>query len=279
MRNYLFFCLITLLTGSQCTPKAQPLPTNPKGALFIIGGGSRPPEMLVELLQISGLDSAGYAYILPMASEEPDTAFHYARKQFAELGVESSRIKRFTFSARDIEALPNARLIYLPGGDQVKFMNSLEGTEVAETLHRAWLQGATIAGTSAGAAVMSARMITGNERRSPEYTGEYRSIEADNIEIGQGLGFLEKAIIDQHFIYRMRLNRLVAVALEHPGVPCFGIDESTALVIQGDSARIVGNSQVVRLLYSGQTPVVKGQLLGGKDLKLDVLLPGETILW
>ncbi|MDF1549257.1 MAG: hypothetical protein P1P88_15635, partial [Bacteroidales bacterium] len=60
-----------------------------KGKLFIIGGGSRPETMLKSMIQLSGVDSAGYAVVLPMASEETDTASYYSSKQFIELGIKN----------------------------------------------------------------------------------------------------------------------------------------------------------------------------------------------
>ncbi len=69
-------------------------------------------------------------------------------------------------------------------------------------------------------------------------TGEYRSIEANNDEISRGLGLLEHAIIDQHFIKRMRMNHLIAAAIENPEELLIGIDESTAILVDGDVAHV-----------------------------------------
>lgn len=253
----------------------------PLGKLFIIGGGARPPAMLDELIRVSGIDSAGYAIILTMASEEPDTAAYYGLRQFREKGIPAERLRAMHFEKGHyppaaVDSVRAARLVYISGGDQNRFMDVVLGSPVYEATHQAYRAGATIAGTSAGAAVMSAAMITGNEFKHPEYTGDFRTIEAENIETGEGLGLLDGAIIDQHFIYRMRMNRLISVALENPGISCIGIDESTAILVQGRQARVVGDYQVVVLRKPGGEARVQNGLLGGRGLELSVLLPGEV---
>lgn len=252
----------------------------PAGKLFIIGGGKRPPALVQAMVDASGLDTAGYAVVLPMASSEPDTAAYYGILQFAELGLPAEKFRAYNFEKGNypeaaVDSLRGARLIYLTGGDQNRFMDAVLGSPVYEAIHQAYLRGATIAGTSAGAAVMSRRMITGKEHKHPEYTGDFRTIEADNIEVKEGLGLLPGAIVDQHFIYRMRLNRLISVALEHPGLACIGIDESTAILVEGESATVVGNSQVVLLRNPGDGAKTRDGLLGGRGLELSVLLPGD----
>lgn len=287
MNRALFFHLLCLIFFiSSCTEqsdqsKVVPV-TDAKGKLFIIGGGKRPPNMVREMIRISGVDSAGYIVILPMSSIEPDTSFYYAKRQFVLEGV--NRVYNFYFekgelpSSSRIDSLLKAKLIYISGGEQVRFMNVVRSSPFYQALHKAYENGAVIAGTSAGAAVMSKKMITGNEFKHPEYTGDFQTIEAENMELVEGMGFLEDVIIDQHFIWRMRMNRLISVAIENPGDVCIGIDESTAIVVEGDSARVTGASQVVVLKSTQEEYSVKEGLLGAENIKLDVYLPGEKFL-
>jgi cyanophycinase len=121
-------------------------------------------------------------------------------------------------------------------------------------------------------------MITGNEYKHSEYTGDFRTIEAKNIEIAEGLGLLENCIVDQHFIKRMRMNRLISASLENPNYSCIGIDESTAIIVSGDSAKVVGESQVIVLINKQQAQINDKELLGGININLCVYLPGEKFL-
>ena len=283
MKNILLIKVIFLSIFIGCSSPEKRTESQsedyPMGKLFIIGGGKRPVEMIQELIDLSGLENGGYAVVLPMSSSEPDTSFYYAKKQFVSLGTE--KVFNLNFkkgiepNPSQIDSLINAKLIYISGGDQSKFMDIVLNTPIHESIKKAYENGSVIAGTSAGAAVMSQKMITGNEFKHPEYTGDFRTIEADNMELKEGLGLVENAIIDQHFIWRMRMNRLISVALENPGYTCIGIDESTAIVVEKDSARVTGISQVV-VLYNSQDSIrSKNGLLGGDNVKLSVYLPGD----
>jgi cyanophycinase len=237
--------------------------------------------MIHEMIELSGIDTGGYIMIIPQASEEPDTAAYYARRQFESLGDYKYRVLSIEndsiIRAGQVEDVRNAALIYITGGVQTKLMEIIGNSPVHEAIIEAYNNGATIAGTSAGAAVMSKLMLTGNEFKHPEYTGDFRTIEADNMEIVEGLGLLENAIIDQHFIRRMRMNRLISVALEHPGYKCIGIDESTAIIVHQGRALVTGESQVIMLENPATARVNDAGLLAGTGLILDVYYAGDTI--
>lgn len=253
--------------------------SKPKGKLFIIGGGKRPVAMISDMIRISGVDSAGYIIVLPMSSQIPDTASYYSTKQFTDRGIEN--VFAFNFQAEEemtasrIDSLKDASLIYISGGDQNIFMKIVKNTPVYDAIHAAYEKGALIAGTSAGAAVMSEKIITGNEHKHPDYTGNFRTIESNNIEIAKGLGLLKNAIIDQHFVQRMRMNRLISASLENPQETAIGIDESTAILVDHNEATVYGLSQVIVLRHkTAETKVVNG-LLGAEDIELNVYLPGD----
>jgi cyanophycinase len=253
----------------------------PLGRLFIIGGGKKSDKLVSELIDLSNLKKDNFMIILPMASEEPDSAVYYTAKQFIALGINPSKIKAFNFDpinqrTTQLDSLSKASLIYITGGDQNLFMRSVLNTKVYDEIHNAYNNGATIAGTSAGAAVMSEKMISGNELKHQKYTGDFRTIDAENYEVKTGLGLIQNAIIDQHFIYRMRMNRLLSVAMENPDQIAIGIDESTALVLEGHSVRVTGDSQVVLIKKINSHKVhIQNGLLGSGDIRLQILLPGE----
>ena len=282
MRQGLFFFAIFFLLAScgQQSATKENIPTNQnKGKLYIIGGGKRPTSMIKELIELAGVDEEGFIAILPMSSIEPDSAFFYAKKQFVEQGINLVFDFNFEFgekiSQQKIDSLKQAKLIYISGGDQNKFMKVVRNSPILEAIKFAYKEGAVIAGTSAGAAVMSKKMITGNEFKYPEYTGNFRTIEANNIEIAEGTGLLENCIIDQHFIWRMRMNRLITASLENPKHLCIGIDESTAIIVDGDSAQVTGESQVVVLNNPSAARTNEKEQLAGSGLSLSVYFSGD----
>jgi cyanophycinase len=260
----------------QCTVVDQSMP---KGKLIIIGGGSRPDSLVERIIQESGLRTGGYCVILPMSSEDPDSSVYYASQQFLEKGI--TKLYGFNFKkdqpikASWIDSIRTANLIYITGGDQARFMNIAAGTEIETAIHDAYQKGCVISGTSAGAAVMSKLMITGNELKHKEYSATFQTIEPDNIEIKPGLGLLTDVMIDQHFLIRSRHNRLLTAVIEHPDMTCIGIDESTAILVNGKDVEVLGDSQVLVYRNAAKSKTVKNQKLGTRNLSVDVYLPGE----
>lgn len=253
--------------------------TNTKGKLFIIGGGSRPSAMVDRIIKESGIDKSGYGIVLPMSSIEPDSAIYYTRRQFVDKGIKNlygmNFVKDEKVTTSKLDSIKNAKLIYISGGDQNRFMEIIAGTEIEKMIHQAYQNGSLVAGTSAGAAVMSKQMITGNELKHPDYSATFKNIQADNIEIKQGLGVLTNVIIDQHFVKRSRYNRLFSAIIEHPEMTGIGIDESTAILVSGTQFEVVGNSQVLVFKNPNKSKNMYEDKLGAHDLILSIYLPGE----
>src|SRR5258706_1482229 len=152
MKNKFFFLSIILLLCSQ-------LLSQPKGNLFIIGGGSRSDELMQALMNTAQLSSKDYIVILPMSTEEPDTAFYYISTDLKK--VCSNKIINFNFTKNDVnkkqwlDSVEHAKLIFITGGDQSRFMNIALHKPIQNAIQRAYENGATVGGTSAGAAMMS----------------------------------------------------------------------------------------------------------------------------
>jgi cyanophycinase len=276
----LFYLFMTLTSCHQVLVEEQETLNQNQGVLYIIGGGKRPASMVAEIIDLAGLKQAdAYTVVLPMASEEPDTSFYYFNKSLMDQGISNVHNFNITDAANitraQIDSIVSAHLVYITGGVQTKFMDVVLNTPVHKAIKAAYKEGAVIAGTSAGAAVQSKKMITGNEYKHPEYTGDFRTIEEENIEIKEGLGLLETAIVDQHFIWRMRMNRLISAAIENPDEILIGIDESTAIIVEGDSATVTGLSQVVVLSNTMKEKKVRDGLLGSEGMELSVYLPGD----
>jgi cyanophycinase len=262
------------LTIASCHHKME------KGKLFIIGGVST-LDQVDKMIEVSGLDKGGYGVILPMASQIPDSAILEVSADFITKGC---RMYGLQFRKGEpcpqsrIDSMLNARIIYISGGDQSRFMDAIAGTPIQNAIHEFFNKGGLVCGSSAGAAVMSKKMVTGNELKHPDAEENFVTIEAGNIEVTEGLGMLENVIIDQHFIKRKRLNRQVSVCIENPENMCVGIDESTAILVDGNKATVYGNNQVVVLRNMSAEKKVHNGLLGASNLRLDIYLPGETFI-
>ncbi|MBK7605553.1 MAG: cyanophycinase [Saprospiraceae bacterium] len=250
-----------------------------QGKLFIIGGGHKPASMINKMIDASGLHSGGYAVVLPMSSEEPWPSTIDIQEQFAEAGFK--RIYGVMFKKSDLsdktklDSVANAKFIFISGGDQSRFMDLVAGSKLETAIHTAFENGTTIAGTSAGAAMMSEIMITGNQLKDTAYNATFKTIVPDNIETRKGLGLIKNAIIDQHFVIRSRHNRLLSAILQYPDMQGIGIDESTAILVDGGNVEVVGLSQVLVFSNPGNTQKVVNGKYGARGLTLDIYLPGE----
>jgi cyanophycinase len=274
------FKKFTLFISVLFLVNATAFSQNSQGTLFIIGGGSRPASLINEMIDASDLKKGGYAIVLPMASSKPQENTASGVKQLVDNGVSAAVGFHFekgeTPSPSKLDSLKNATLIYITGGSQSRFMDVVEGTAIETAILACFNNGGTITGTSAGAAVMSEKMINGKQALYPDADGGFRVIEKGNTALANGLGLIKTAIIDQHFVKRSRHNRLMTLAMEYPELKCIGIDESTAIIVKGKKARVVGLSQV--LVYDGSKGKTKtqGSKLGMEGIKLSVYLDGDT---
>ena len=271
MKKYLFF-LAFLAFNFTFSQKS-------KGKLFIIGGGSRPDFLVDRMIKEAGLKSGETVAIFPHASEEQDSSFYYAKQQFEKRNLKALDCafkKDEKLPPSKLDSLKTAKLIYIGGGDQVRFMETINSNpEVKDLLKSAYLNGKMIAGTSAGAAMMSEVMITGNQLKYKDYENTFDNIEIKNVETKQGLGFITSAVIDQHFVVRSRYNRLLSLIIENPTFKGIGIDEGTAILVKNGLVEVVGKAQVIVFKNPKKSRKIKGDKLGANSILLDIYLNGD----
>ncbi|MDL2145406.1 cyanophycinase [Flavobacterium tructae] len=266
--------VILLFTVSQL--QAQ----SPKGKLFIIGGGDRSDALMKQVLNVSELTKKDFIVVLPMSSEEPDSSFIFFKTQMVKLtpnpivmlnfNKETAQNKKLT------DSLQKAKLIFISGGDQTRFMNVVQNTPIQTAIQKAYQNGSTISGTSAGAAVMSEKMITGNQKLQKEYSGTFDNIRYDNLETAEGLGLLKTAIIDQHFLKRNRYNRLLSALVEFPTLTGIGIDESTAIIVRNNQIEVAGESEVIVVKNpKGILKSKKNNLISIENLHMSIYTAGQ----
>lgn len=226
-------------------------PPNQKGYLLIIGGGKRPDLVMKKFIELADGFSGGKILVLPMASADPKETGEYQSHQLRLLGAKNVDFLIVHREEADedsmVAKLNDVKGVFFSGGSQSRIIRAIGGSAFARKLKEIYHNGAVIGGTSAGAAVMSKIMITGDEKRPDENPNRvFAKIEGDNIVTIDGLGFLENVIIDQHFLKRKRHNRLISLVLEHPDKVGMGIDESTALLVHPDGKfEVLGESCVV----------------------------------
>ena len=248
--------------------EAQPSPAPPKGHLLIIGGNGTTDAIVKRAVEAGG-GGSGLVAIFPQASELPETGAE-AVKTWTGAGFGRAVVVDPKDAAAAIRTVKEATFIWFPGGDQNRLTKALENTGIAEAIRARYEQGALVGGTSAGAAVMSHVMITGE--------ADLQSITAGRTETAPGFGLFPEVIVDQHFLKRQRTSRLVSAVLDHPDLVGVGIDETTAIFVTGRRFEVLGRNSVVvidaRKAVVDKTPA--GGLATGRGLTLSVLTAGMT---
>lgn len=244
-RRHLFLLVLALSLGPAVTAAPEAA-----GHLVIIGGGERTAAIMERFVELAGGPERARIIVIPLASGEPKETGEELVAEFRALGVCNVRSFLFARGAAMAESTA-ARFdgvtgVFFSGGDQVRITRVIVGTPVQQKLINLYRAGGVIGGTSAGAAIMSRVMITGDELINKDSSNIFVTIQKGNVQTIEGLGFLDNVIIDQHFVKRKRLNRLISVVLEHPELPGIGIDESTALVVNpGGTCEVMGEGSVV----------------------------------
>lgn len=251
------------------------------GPLVIIGGGSRPDYMMERIVELAGGEDCRMV-VLPMASSAPLDVALYQRWQLEEAGCPEVTFVRFdSVSANHdsvVSVLDGATGVFFSGGDQRRLAAHMLGTRLLDRVREVHRAGGVVAGTSAGAAVMSGRMITGDEALRPDAEYPFTTIEKGNVITTPGFGFVTHAIIDQHFIARQRQNRLISLVLEQPDLVGVGIDESTAVIVAPDQTFEVFGEHTVMVIDASEAEAIGTDAdgdLSGHGLQLHLLQSGD----
>ncbi len=255
-----------------------------RGHLFVVGGGRRGPGLMRRFVELAGGPGRASIVVIPMASGSPEETGRALVDEFESLGA-TARSVVFTRESADREAsaalLDDATGVWYSGGSQDRVAPVLTGTRVNDAIVRRYREGAVVGGTSAGAAIMSPLMITGNQYREDSdtagyYGDEFRAVARGFIELVPGLGYLPGAIVDQHFLRRERHNRLISAVLEHADHVGVGIDESTAVIVRPDGRwEVAGESvAVVYDARGSRVTTATAPALGAVDVRMHVLPAG-----
>lgn len=276
--------LTILIVGTlfaACTSNTKPVETPaqdaPKGKLFIIGGGDRGDSLMQAMLDAAGWKPGDLITTITLPSGWGDSAYIWLNNDFKKLTGQNC--VKFDSAAvgvpEKLDSLRRSKVIFISGGDQYKMMKLIKGTDIKKAIQEAYHNGATISGTSAGASIQSEKMITGDGLIDTVYDVTFPVLWNGNLELVEGLGLLDSVIIDQHFVVRSRHNRLLSAVIENPGYQGVGIDEGTAILVDGDSATVYGVSQVLTFTNPVKITSPNDSLLNGRDIRVSIYLPGE----
>ncbi len=217
--------------------------------LLVIGGGKRPPEAIKRFVEWSGGEKAKLL-VITWATAQPDASFASFSKDlsaFKTATVEASPTAPLNSEKRSkfVAQIKDSTGIYFTGGDQNRIMDVLKDEELLKMLRGKYAAGTPFGGTSAGAAVMSDPMMTGD--------ADLKILDGTKVGIRTGLGLIPNVIFDQHFLVRQRHNRLFGLIMVNPAMLGIGIDEDTSVLIEDNrNLQVVGATKVMLVNAKGK---------------------------
>jgi len=258
------------------------MPQSTTKAILVIGGAEdkvHGREILHTFWTRSG-GTDGIVGIVPSASREPALIGERYLQIFGEMGAKEVKVLDIRDRAQGEDPefqqfVEDCTGIFLTGGDQLRLCGLLADTPLMERIRqRAQLGEISLAGTSAGAAVMGHHMIAGGS-----------SGEAPNralVDMAMGLGIIPEIVVDQHFHNRNRMARLLSAISTHPERLGIGIDEDTCALFERDGGILVIGKGTVTLLdaramtFTNQATIEASEPLSLHNLKLHILSHGDT---
>lgn len=251
----------------------------PRGKLLLIGGREdklNERRILRALVEQMG---AGKLFVVTLASEYGEECWADYRQVFNKLGA--AAIEHLIIERRDeeeqehqCEQLQEVAAVFFTGGDQVRITARLGGTRLDRELDEFFFRGGIIAGTSAGASALGEMMLVGGRHEGWHKVG-------DAFQMVPGLGFMRDVIIDQHFSERGRIRRLLGAVAQNPRMLGIGIDEDTAVLVEGaERFEVLGSGAVYvvdghGVSYTNSTEQAPDKTLSVFGVKLHVLSHGD----
>ncbi len=218
------------------------------GSLLLAGGGALGPEIWHRFVELAGGADARIV-VIPTADSDDDFAENWPgilpllEAGAGQVTVLHTRDPDIANTPEFTAPLEDATGVWLPGGRQWRLVDAYLGTRTHAELFALLERGGVIGGTSAGASIQASLLVRGDPETNqvilaPDYA--------------EGFGFLTHTAVDQHLHTRGREDDLWEILEGHPELLGIGLDEGTAIVVQGDRAEVIGQSEV--LVYDGWSP-------------------------
>jgi cyanophycinase len=271
-------------SARELQPPAPPIPAYErrrpvKGDLVMIGGHEEKKGDRIILREVARRVDGGALVIATVGSNEADALADEYERVFRALGVRHVRHLRAETREQVLDDPPlgkldDARVIFFTGGAQMKITTTLGGTVLCDRIRKIYEEGGTIAGTSAGASVMSETMlVSGNGDETHTIGGQ--------LSMAPGLGLLQDVIVDQHFSERGRIGRLLGAVAQNPRLLGVGLDENTAIVVERERHMLVLGTGAAYVLdaasvsYTNLSDEQEQRAMSVFDVRLHVLSQGD----
>jgi cyanophycinase len=246
--------------------------------LIAIGGGefAEADDVLKEFLDLLENKSDPRITVMTVATNKPESANRKYNSLFRSKGIKHVNTidvseRQDAFSEAALKRIDESDALFFTGGDQLNVTSLLGGSPLHNLIYEKCKKGFIIAGTSAGAMMMSNSMIISGRNDIAPRMG--------CIEIAPGMDLVSGTIIDTHFSQRGRHGRLLTAIAHYPQDLGIGIDEKTGIVIRGSEFRVIGEGVVTimdgsRMKHSNLAYSDESSPLGLFDVCIHVLPVG-----
>jgi cyanophycinase len=249
-----------------------------RGTLIIIGGHEDKEGKRAILREVARRLDGGKLVLATVASHRPEGYLTDYRRGFEGLRVgeivELYVEERIETEDQDkLGVFDDAAGVFFSGGDQLRITSQIGDTGIEQRVRAIFERGGVIAGTSAGAAAMSETMLVKGSSAESYRIGD--------LHMAPGLGLIRDVIIDQHFAERGRFGRLLGAVAHNPRVLGLGIDEDTAVVVDGDRFEVIGSGAVYvvdgsHVSHSNIAEAEPERTLSMHDVRMHVLSAGDA---
>ncbi|MFN2636496.1 MAG: cyanophycinase [Gemmatimonadaceae bacterium] len=213
------------------------------GSLLIIGGHEdKDDDKTILRMLVKKVGKAGKIVVATIASGEPEGSFHEYERCFRGLGAR--HVHHLSIDSREeaqldsrVSILSGADAVFFTGGDQIKITSQIGDTPVYTRVREIFEGGGVIAGTSAGASVMTETMMVAG-------AGDESHRIGSTLRLAPGFGLLPGVIVDQHFAQRGRIGRLLGAIAQNPRMLGLGLDEDSAILVRRGRFQVLGSGAV-----------------------------------
>jgi cyanophycinase len=252
----------------------------PAGTVVAIGGNEDKEndlDILTQTVRLSSADTPRIA-LITTASSEPETMADTYLRAFGDIGSNSVDVLHMDTreEAGDegkLALVKEADIVFFTGGDQLRITSILGGLPILTEIRRKFFEDdCVVAGTSAGASVLSETMIY--EGESPE------ALKKGTVQMTPGIGLLRKVVIDSHFIKRGRFSRLMEMVAGNPGIIGIGLGEDTGVIVrEGHHLEAIGQGLIVvfdgkHIVNSNITDIELGEAIAVQNVTVHTLVKG-----
>lgn len=235
------------------------------GLLALVGGDELKPGNEEQDRMLAAAARPGAAYVVPTAAarQHPEMAVEHATRWFKQFGVEIEKLpvlKRTDANSKELAERARAGgFFYLVGGDPGLVAEVLHASRVWVAMFAAWLDGASLAGSSAGAMALCSHTLI--RARFPNHT---------NRRPAEALGLVPDTAVLPHYD-TFGQPWIESAQRELPGVTLLGIDERSAAIWMDGAWRAAGPGAVTVIRGSKVERFASGMKISGLEKPLRML--------